>query len=151
MESGVAQAQRDSIQLRYQLAGTGAFTAGLPNGPMVLVVDDDAAMTRFIGAVLGASGISAVSAYDPIQGFLVAQRQRPRVILVDWHMPAGGGPQLLRRLQEHSHTATIPAYVITADGAPGLPDEAAALGARGLLHKPIDVPALVALVTPLVS
>ncbi len=149
-EKRVAQPPRESIQLKYQLAGTTASKADGPSGPVVLVVDDDAAVTRFIGAILATSGFAAVAAYDAIQGFLVAQRQLPSMIFVDWHMPAGGGPQLLRRLQEHARTVDIPTYVITADSDAGIPAAAAQLGAKGVLRKPIEAAQLLELVAPLV-
>jgi CheY-like chemotaxis protein len=133
----MAEAPRKSLQLKYQLAGT-TMTGDTSAGVTVLVVDDDADITRFISAVLASRGISAVAAYDAIQGFLVAQRQNPRLILVDWHMPAGGGPQLLRKLRDNPKTATIPVIVVTADSAPNLPEEASGLGAKRFLHKPLD-------------
>lgn len=139
---------RPSIQLKYQLAGTGV-RAGV--SAAVLVVDDDADMTRLLSALLASRGLHAVSAYDAIQGFMVAQKQHPRFILVDWHMPAGGGPQLLRQLKDHPSTHHIPVVVVTADGSPAIPEEAAALGARGVLHKPIDADRFVELVKELVE
>lgn len=142
---------RPTTQLKYQLAGTGTFKAGAPPTALVLIVDDDADMTRFVSTVLASGGIATVAAYDAIQGFLVAQRQLPKLIFVDWHMPAGGGPQVLRKLHDHPRTAAIPVYVITADGASEIPAEAAALGARGVLRKPLDPASLLALATPLVS
>jgi two-component system phosphate regulon response regulator PhoB len=104
---------------------------------LVLVVDDDADMVRFIGAVLQSHGVETVAAFDAIQGFLVAQRQLPAAILVDWHMPAGGGPQLLRRLRDQARTSAIPVVVITADTSEVLPEQATSLGARALLAKPV--------------
>jgi len=117
----------------------------------VLVVDDDADMTRLLSALLASRGLSTVSAYDAIQGFMVAQKQHPKFILVDWHMPAGGGPQLLRQLKDHPSTHHIPVVVVTGDGSPAIPEEAAALGARGVLHKPIDADHFVELVKELVA
>lgn len=142
---------RPTTQLKYQLAGTGTFKAGAPPVALVLIVDDDADMTRFVSGVLSSGGIAAVAAYDAIQGFLVAQRQLPKLILVDWHMPAGGGPQVLRKLHDHPCTAAIPVYVITADDSPDIPAEAAALGAKGVMRKPLDPVALLALAAPLVA
>lgn len=110
---------------------------------VVLVVDDDTDITRWASAVLGSRGITAISAYDASQGFLVAQRNTPSLILVDWHMPAGGGPQLLRTLREDPKTAQIPVIVVTADSAPNIRAEATALGAQLFLHKPLDPDALV--------
>lgn len=144
----MSDAPRPSRQLKYELAGTGSQAAA---GNSVLVVDDDAEMTRLMGALLASRGLSAVSAYDPIQGFLVAQKQRPRFILVDWHMPAGGGLQLLRKLKDNPATQSIPVVVVTADGSPAIPAEAATLGARGVLHKPIDASEFVELVKQLVE
>lgn len=135
----MADAPRKSLQLKYDLAGTTA--PGAPDSPsksVVLVVDDDSDITRYMAAVLASRGMSAVSAYDAVQGFLVAQRQNPRLIVVDWHMPAGGGAQLLRKLRDNPKTAGIPVIVVTADSAPNLREEASALGARVFLHKPLD-------------
>ncbi len=140
--------KRPSAGLKYELAGTGPQRA---IGATVLVVDDDAEMTRLIGAVLASRGLATVSAYDAVQGFMVAQRLQPKFILVDWHMPAGGGLQLLRQLHANHATASIPVVVVTGDGSPAILDEAVALGARGVLHKPIDTAIFVELVNTLVS
>lgn len=140
--------RRPSAGLKYELAGTGPQRA---IGATVLVVDDDAEMTRLIGAVLASRGLATVSAYDAVQGFMVAQRLQPKFILVDWHMPAGGGLQLLRQLHNNHVTASIPVVVVTGDGSPAIKDEAVALGARGVLHKPIDTASFVELVNTLVA
>ena len=134
----MADAPRKSPQLEAEHAGTDPQEAAGDAGRCVLVVDDDADVTRFIGAVLASRGLRTVSAHDPLQGFLVAQRERPGLILVDWHMPAGGGPEMLRRLRATHHTASIPVIVVTSDSAPNLRREAAALGAKLFLHKPLD-------------
>lgn len=137
------EARRRSIRLmRNPDDAVGPTGAGQAHSA-ILVVDDDADMTRFIGAVLQSRGHVTLSAYDAIQGFMVAQRQRPKLVLVDWHMPAGGGPELLRKLRDNPATAATPTIVITSDAMPNLPAEAAALGAKTFLHKPIDPDKLV--------
>lgn len=146
----MSQVRRQSTQLRYELAGTGRFKAGAPPGVLALVVDDDVDITRFVSGILATKEIATIAAYDAIQGFLVAQRQQPRVIMVDWHMPAGGGAQLLRKLRDNPRTSAIPVLVITADEAASLPLEAESLGARGLLRKPLDPAALLAMTETLV-
>jgi two-component system chemotaxis response regulator CheY len=147
----MADAPRKSLQLKYDLAGTGPQQAADEPSRCILVVDDDAEITRFIGAVLGSRGIRTVSAYDAIQGFLVAQKQHPRLILVDWHMPAGGGAQLLRKLRDNQQTASIPVVVVTSDSAPNLREEAASLGAKFFLHKPLDPERLADLVAQFIA
>jgi len=139
----MGQAPRKSAPHSPKLVGGSSMkTDSAARGP-VLVVDDDVDITRFIGAVLSSRGVPNVSAFDPVQGFAIAQRQHPRLILVDWHMPAGGGALLLRQLRENAGTAQIPIIVVTTDSAPNLPAEAAALGARSLIHKPLDPDRLV--------
>lgn len=115
----------------------------------ILVVDDDSDVTRFIGAVLGSRGYRTVSAHDAAQGFTEAERLRPRLILVDWHMPAGGGPEMLRQLRDNPLTSSIPVVVVTSDSAPHLRREAAELGAKLFLHKPLDPDRLADLVKEL--
>jgi CheY-like chemotaxis protein len=146
----MAEAPRKSPRLEYDLSGTVKAGGETPSGPMVLVVDDDNDIIRWASAVLGSRGITAVAAYDPIQGFLAARRQRPRLILVDWHMPAGGGPELLRKLREDARTAQIPVIVVTADSTPNIREEAAAFGAKHFLHKPLDADRLVEIIRQVV-
>jgi two-component system chemotaxis response regulator CheY len=134
----MADAPRKSPQLESELGSR-----------EILVVDDDTEITRFIGAVLGSRGYRTVSAYDAAQGFREAQRLRPRLIMVDWHMPAGGGPEMLRQLRENPDTSSIPVVVVTSDSAPHLRREAAALGANLFLHKPLDPDRLADLVKEL--
>lgn len=142
---------RGRLSLKYQLAGTGPQRAGhsqVPTGPRVLVVDDDPDMTRLIGTALSTAGITPLAAYDALQGMLVAQRESPNVIIVDLHMPAGGGLKLLEKLKASARTAEIPVLVITADTASDLPGRAQELGARGFLRKPVDLVRLIEVVAP---
>jgi CheY-like chemotaxis protein len=126
--------------LKYQLAGQDQSGA---TGPKVLVVDDDPDMTRLVSAALNSGGFAAIVAYDALQGMQVAQRDRPSLIIIDLHMPAGGGLKLLEKLQASGKTAETPVLVVTADAASDLPRQAQALGARGFLRKPLDLPQLV--------
>lgn len=147
---------RGRPSLKYELAGTGAertrlTPAPVPTGPRVLVVDDDPDMTRLISAALSSSGVASLAAYDALQGIVVAQRELPSVIIIDLHMPAGGGLKLLEKLKASARTAGIPVLVITADAATDLPMRAQELGARGFLRKPVDLVRLIEVVAPFLS
>lgn len=133
--------------LKYQLAGTAGNQAGAPAGPLVLVVDDDPDMTRLIAGAISSVGAVPIAAYDALQGMVVAQREIPSLIIVDLHMPAGGGLKLLEKLRNSVKTAGIPVLVMTADTADDLPGRAQELGARGFLRKPVDLIRLVDMVT----
>lgn len=133
--------------LKYELAGSGHGQAAAATGPRVLVVDDDPDMTRLIAGALKSAGAVPIAAYDALQGMTVAQRELPSLIIVDLHMPAGGGLKLLEKLRNSVKTAEIPVLVITADTADDLPRQAQDLGARGFLRKPVDLIRLVDVVS----
>lgn len=129
------RAPRNSRPLQYQLAGKDE-SAG--PGPLVLVVDDDPDMARLIRTILGACGYRGVAAYDAMQGMMVAQREVPALVIVDLHMPAGGGLKLLEKLKSVPKTAAVPLIVLTGDRSVGLSEQARALGAEEFLLKPLD-------------
>jgi CheY-like chemotaxis protein len=113
--------------------------------PKVLVIDDDASFTAFVSALLRAAGYTPVVAFDAMQGLMFAQREGPAVILLDVNMPAGGGMQLLERLQKSPKAQGVPVIVVTATTLPGLEAEAKSKGAAGFLTKPVDKDALLGL------
>lgn len=113
--------------------------------PKVLVIDDDATFTGFISAVLRAAGYAPLVAYDAMQGLMFAQRESPAVILLDVTMPAGGGIQLLQRLQKSPKAQGIPVIMITATKVAGLEADAKSKGAAGFLTKPVDKDVLIGL------
>ncbi len=142
------------LSLKYELAGTNPqrLTHAPPAaGPRVLIVDDDPDMTRLLGAALAGAGLQCLAAYDALQGMVVATREAPAVIVVDLHMPAGGGLKLLEKLRASVKTANTPVLVVTADTASDLPSRALALGARGFLTKPLDPARLLDAITPLLT
>lgn len=147
----VSETPRLSGQLRYDIAGEGAEKSPAGAEPCVLVVDDDPDITRLIKAALATRGVGCIAAYDAMQGFIVAQRHRPTLVLVDWHMPAGGGQLLIRKLHHHTPTKNIPVYVVTGDTSPAIDTEATSQGAKGVLRKPIDPMQLLDLLAPHLS
>ena len=108
----------------------------------ILVVDDQEASALLLQAVLARAGYSAVEILtDP---FAVVQRcseAPPDLLLLDWHMPGCGGPEILEQIQFLTDEPTwMPVLVLTADIAPDTKRQALSLGARDFLTKPIDVP-----------
>src|SRR5215813_11183499 len=71
-----------------------------PGKPTVLIVDDDQVVCQQLVSLLRAAGYPSISTLDPVQGFMVAQRERPGLILLDINLPAGGGLRLLERLSK---------------------------------------------------
>jgi CheY-like chemotaxis protein len=112
----------------------------------ILIVDDDKTFTTMAGSLLRATGYGTIVAFDAMQGFMFAQREAPALILLDLSMPAGGGMQLLDKLQHSSRTQNIPVIIVTGTGGPAVDADAKAKGVAAVLKKPIDSKALVELV-----
>jgi FixJ family two-component response regulator len=118
-----------------------------PGKPTVLIVDDDQVVSQQLVSLLRAAGHPAKSTLDPVQGFMVAQRERPGLILLDINLPAGGGLRMLERLIKTTTTQLIPVVVITASDDRALEDEVRTKGAAGFLRKPITSDQLLAAIT----
>ena len=70
------------------------------DGPAVLLVDDDAAIRRTVGAGLELEGFRVVPASGGRSALAAAESVRPAVVLLDLAMPDLGGLEVLRRLRE---------------------------------------------------
>ncbi len=115
-----------------------------PGKPTVLIVDDDRVVCQQLGSVLRAAGYPSLSTLDPVQGFMVAQREHPAIILLDINLPAGGGLRLLERLGKTTTTQLIPIIVITASEDQALEQQVRIKGAAGFMRKPIQPEPLLA-------
>lgn len=109
--------------------------------PLVLVIEDEREMRRFIRAALVARGYRVIEAERASEAMLVVKSHAPELILVDLGLPDGDGIDLTRELREWSKT---PILVISARGRED--DKVAALdaGADDYLTKPFGVNELLA-------
>ena len=83
-----------------------------PSGPVVLLVDDDAAIRRSVAAGLELEGFAVVPASGGRAGLEAAQRVRPAVVLLDLSMPDLDGLEVLRRLRDGGDQ--VPVCVLSA-------------------------------------
>jgi CheY-like chemotaxis protein len=104
----------------------------------VLIIDDDKTMVTLMTSLLRKEGFQVLAAFDGMAGFMMAQKQRPDLILLDMQMPAGGGEAVWSRLAASTHTSTIPVVYVTATSTPGFAAEAESQGAAGVIRKPFD-------------
>jgi CheY-like chemotaxis protein len=81
--------------------------------PRVLVIDDDFAIKQFLSSRLRKCGVELLFASDIAQGFRMACRVAPSVIISDYFLPNGGIPYLLSRLRTTPATQNIPVFVLT--------------------------------------
>src|SRR2546427_11208267 len=107
----------------------------MATAPKILVIDDDKTFTAMAASLLRSAGYSPVVAFDAMQGFMFAQREQPALILLDLSMPAGGGMQLLDKLQHSSKTQNVPVIIVTGTGGPAGEADGKAQGAAAGMGK----------------
>jgi two-component system KDP operon response regulator KdpE len=108
---------------------------------LVLVIEDDAAMRRFLRASLAAAGYRVAEADTAEAGLKAAPLQPPDVVLLDLGLPDMDGLEVIRHLRTWSQ---VPIVVVSARGQEK--DKVAALdaGADDYLTKPFSVGELLA-------
>jgi two-component system, OmpR family, response regulator MprA len=97
--------------------GTSSWQANQDKQPLlkVLVVDDEENIIEFIKLGLRYEGFQVESAPDGEQGFTLAQRINPDLIILDLMMPPGiDGLEVCRRLRSNPTTSNIPVLMLTA-------------------------------------
>ena len=111
---------------------------------LILVVDDDEDIARFVGLNLKLHGFEVVHAYDGQEALDLIERRRPDLAVVDLMMPRMDGLELTRRLRADPMTVALPVIMLTAKGL--TVDKVLGLnaGADDYLVKPFDTAELLA-------
>lgn len=106
----------------------------------ILVVDDDEPNVRLMTRILERDGYQNVRAtQDGHQVANAVTEFQPDLILLDLHMPAPDGFEILRELGPRINgPGLLPVLVLTGDHSPESKREALSLGARDFLSKPFD-------------
>ena len=113
----------------------------MTTGALVLVVEDEPQMRRFIHASLSAHGYQVGEAANGTEALALATSRNPDVVLMDLGLPDMDGIDLTRRLREWSR---VPVIVISARGREADKVSALDAGADDYLTKPFGVDELLA-------
>jgi len=110
-------------------------------GPVVLLVEDEPQMRRFLRAALGSHGYRLVEAASGGEGIALATSHNPEVVVLDLGLPDMDGLEVTRRLRDF---AKVPIIVLSARGREE--DKVAALdaGADDYVTKPFGMAELLA-------
>jgi two-component system KDP operon response regulator KdpE len=103
---------------------------------LVLVVEDEAPIRRFLKTALEAQGFKMLEALNGTQALTLAASHNPDIILLDLGLPDIDGLEVIRRIREWSHT---PIIVISARGKDTEKVEGLDAGADDYLTKPFSV------------
>jgi two-component system KDP operon response regulator KdpE len=109
--------------------------------PLVLVVEDEPQMRRFLRASLTSHGYRLVEAETVQQAVALATSHNPEIVLLDLGLPDGDGIALTRTLRGWM---TAPIIVVSARGREDDKVEALDAGADDYLTKPFGLAELLA-------
>jgi two-component system OmpR family response regulator len=113
----------------------------------VLIIEDEADLTRVLRQALAESGFAVDTAADGEEGLCKAQQTDYDAIILDLMLPQLDGREVLRRLRT---TKNSPVLVLTARDAPAEKIANLNLGADDYLTKPFDLEELIARVRALI-
>jgi len=108
---------------------------------VVLVIEDEAPIRRFLRAALEAQGYAYFEAENGHDGIVQAASRVPDFVLLDLGLPDLDGIEVVRRIREWS---TLPIVVLSARGQEGDKVRALDAGADDYVTKPFSMPELLA-------
>ncbi len=114
---------------------------GLRPGDHVLVVDDNPVAREILSGILKSFSLEvtcAASGMEAMEFLLAGERRRPiRLVLMDWKMPEWDGMETARRIQKAGLQDVPNILMVSAFGREEVLREAAQLGIKAFLAKPV--------------
>jgi signal transduction histidine kinase/CheY-like chemotaxis protein len=114
-----------------------------PEHTLVLIVDDDPDVRDVVSGLLQKRGYHTATAANGFEALgLLRAGLRPRLVLLDLHIPLMDGEQFCEACANSPDLADIPIVIISSDTASAV--KLAANRTRGLLAKPVPLDQLLA-------
>jgi DNA-binding response OmpR family regulator len=110
---------------------------GMPDNPVVLVVDDERPIVDLLQDLLQDQGYEVRRAYDGITALQLIERELPDLVVTDVMMPRLDGLALFNEIR--TRTATLPVILMSAAVTPRKIDAT-------FIPKPFDIDTLLDLV-----
>ena len=104
----------------------------------ILIIDDDKIFSKILRDCFiagGAGKYEVISAFDGEEGFEVASRERPDLVMLDMMMPKVTGIEFLRKYRKEEFGKNTPVIVETQLSDLEKMSEGVELGVRGYIIK----------------
>lgn len=111
---------------------------------LILVCDDEAPMRQIVAAKLRELGFEVMEGRDGREGFDLASKRAPRLVVTDYQMPRMSGLEMAQGLKAANATSATPVIMLTARGYVLTPEQIATTGIVHLMPKPFGVRQLMA-------
>lgn len=108
--------------------------------PKVLIVDDDEKSTNLLKGVFNSGGFDVKAAFDGLEGFDMATKYLPDVIITGIVMPRMSGFEMIKNLNSNVSTAKIPIIVFSHLGRQEDKEESQKLGVRDFVVRGMITP-----------
>jgi two-component system phosphate regulon response regulator PhoB len=112
--------------------------------PLILVVEDEAALVTLLRYNLEREGFRIAAAADGEEALLLAREEKPDLVLLDWMLPLLSGIEVCRQLRRMTETRSVPIIMLTARGEEGDKLRGLDSGADDYITKPFSPSELVA-------
>ena len=112
--------------------------------PLVLVVEDEAALVTLLRYNLEREGFRVIDAANGEEALLIVKEQRPDLILLDWMLPALSGIEVCRQIRRSPEHRRTPVIMLTARGEESDKLRGLEVGADDYVTKPFSITELLA-------
>ena len=124
------------VTTRPEVVASSQSTPPAPNGPVVLIVDDEPALSESIQYSLEQEGFRAVIASDGEAALELVRRDPPALILLDLMLPSLSGLDVCRAVRAES---AVPIIILTAKDSESDKVAGLELGADDYVTKPFSM------------
>ena len=118
----------------------------------ILIVDDSRAMQTIVKRIVVQAGYDAAEfelADAGDQALDLIRKQKPNLVLLDWHMPGLTGLDVLNTLRDEKINVCV--GLVTTERTPQKIDAARKAGAKFIIHKPFTVEQLKETLVPVLA
>lgn len=116
----------------------------MAKAPLILVVEDEAALGDLLKYNLEKEGYRVSLAIDGEEAMVVAEESPPDLVLLDWMLPKASGVEVCRRLRARQETRNTPIVMLTARGEESDRVRGLDTGADDYITKPFAMSELLA-------
>lgn len=109
----------------------------------ILVVEDDASLARYYGALLRDAGMETRTLNEPLRILDALAEFSPDLVLMDIYMPDCTGAELARVIRQHAVYGVLPIVFVSAEDDKDMQYAALRHGGDDFLTKPVNARTLI--------
>ena len=102
----------------------------------IIIAEDEPDIRELIAFTLRFAGHEVITGNNGEEGYLLAKREHPDLVMLDVRMPKLTGYEACRRIKSDPELASIPVLFLSAKGQENEIEQGLAAGAEDYLLKP---------------